>query len=125
MPIVPSSLIEVKRMPGKGRGVFARAAIPAGTVIETVPVLVAPEDDLEATALAGHCFFWSRGQVALPLGYGALYNHSYDPNAVYCDRAPRIKVYRALRDISAGEEITINYNGTPDSRSPVGFEVKE
>jgi len=125
MPIVPSSFIEVKRLPGKGRGVFAREDIPAGTVIETVPVLVAPEEDLEATALAGHCFLWSRGQVALPLGYGALYNHSYHPNAEYCDRAPRTKVYRALRDISAGEEITINYNGTPHDGSPVGFDVKE
>ena len=125
MPIVPSTLIEVKRVPGKGRGVFAREAIPAGTVIEIAPVLVAPEEDLEATELAGHCFLWSRGQVALPLGYGALYNHSYNPNADYCDRAPRTKIYRAIRDIAAGEEITINYNPNTNHRSPVGFEVKE
>lgn len=125
MPIVPSSLIEVKRLPGKGRGVFARQDIPQGTVIETAPVLVAPEGDMEATALAGHCFLWSRGQVAIPLGYGALYNHSYNPNAEYSDKAPLTKIYRALRDISAGEEITINYNGSPEDGSPVGFEVKE
>lgn len=125
MPFVPSSLIEVKRLPGKGRGVFARQDIPEGTVIETVPVLVASEEDMEATAMAGHCFLWSQGQVAIPLGYGALYNHSYNPNAEYFDKAPLTKVYRALRDISAGDEITINYNGSPEDRSPVGFEVKE
>jgi SET domain-containing protein len=29
--------------------------------------------------------------------------------------------YKALRDIEAGEEITVNYNGDPDSREPVEF----
>ncbi|MDC0262264.1 SET domain-containing protein [Planctomycetaceae bacterium] len=125
MPIVPSELIEVRRISGKGRGVFARQLIPAGTVIEIAPVLVISEDDMESTELAGHCFLWSKGKVGLPLGYGALYNHSYEPNAEYLDRAPQTKVYRAIRNIVAGEEITINYNGTPNDRSPVGFDVRE
>jgi len=123
MPIVPSEFIEVKRIPGKGRGVFARQDIAAGTIIETAPVLVVAEEDLEATGIAGHCFLWTKGKVGLPLGYGALYNHSYQPNAEYSDRAPQTKIYRALQEIKAGEEITINYNGTPDDTSPVGFEV--
>lgn len=125
MPIHPSDLIEVKRIPGKGRGVFARSAILEGTIIETAPVLVISEQDMETTELAGHCFLWSKGKVGLPLGYGALYNHSYEPNAEYLDRAPQTKIYRALRDIDAGEEITINYNGSPHDNSPVGFEVRE
>lgn len=125
MPIVPSDLIEVKRIPNKGRGVFARRDISAGTVIETAPVLVVSEQDMETTELAGHCFLWSKGKVGLPLGYGALYNHSYEPNAEYIDRAPQTKVYRALRDIVGGEEITINYNGSPHDTSPVGFDVCE
>lgn len=125
MPIVPSDLIEVKRIPKKGRGVFARCDIPAGTVIETAPVLVVSEQDMETTELAGHCFLWSKGKVGLPLGCGALYNHSYDPNAEYLDRAPQTKIYRALRDIVTGEEITINYNGSPHDESPVGFDVRE
>lgn len=125
MPIHPSDLIEVKRIPGKGRGVFARSAISEGTIIEVAPVLVISEQDMETTELAGHCFLWSKGKVGLPLGYGALYNHSYEPNAEYLDRAPQTKIYRALRDIDAGEEITINYNGSPHDDSPVGFEVRE
>ena len=125
MPIHPSDLIEVKRIPGKGRGVFARSAISEGTIIEVAPVLVISEQDMETTELAGHCFLWSKGKVGLPLGYGALYNHSYEPNAEYLDRAPQTKIYRALRDIDAGEEITINYNGSPRDDSPVGFEVRE
>lgn len=124
MAFIHSDAIEVKQIPGKGRGVFARRVIPAGTIIESVPVLVLDEEDVEATLLAGHCFLWSRGKVALPLGYGALYNHSYSPNAEYLDRAPKTKVYRALREIDAGEEITINYNGSAADDAPVGFDVK-
>ncbi|MEH2113844.1 hypothetical protein [Nostoc sp.] len=31
--------------------------------------------------------------------------------------------YIAYRDIEAGEEITANYNGSPDDKSPIWFDV--
>ena len=61
--------------------------------------------------------------MALALGYGSLYNHSYQPNARYDDESGQTKVFTAIRDIEAGEEITVNYNGEPEDESPVGFEV--
>ena len=64
-------------------------------------------------------------RVAVALGYGSLYNHSYTPNAHYVDVDQCRKRFVALRDIEAGEEITINYNAVPDDRSDVGFEVLE
>jgi len=124
MSFTHSDLILVKRVRGKGRGVFARQLIPAGTEIERVPVLTMPIEDAEASALAPHCFLWGRNTVGLPLGYGALYNHSYQPNAVYEDRTPQTKIFRAARDIQAGEEITINYCGDSDNDFDVGFEVR-
>ena len=124
MPFVPSEKIEVRKIREKGRGVFARAPIAEREVIESVPVLVLSEEDMEQTELANYCFLWGQNTVALPLGYGALYNHSFTPNAEYVDRSPRTKTFRALRNIAPGEEITINYNGTPDDDSPVGFEVR-
>ena len=33
--------------------------------------------------------------------------------------------FTALRPIEAGEEITVNYNGSPDDPAPVGFKVIE
>jgi SET domain-containing protein len=129
MALIHSDLIEVKRVKGKGRGVFARRPIREGELIERVPVLVLPLDEIkngdEWTGLAGYCFLWGEGTVALALGYGSLYNHSFDPNARYDDESPRAKSYSAIRDIAAGEEITINYNGEPTDRSPVGFDVIE
>ena len=129
MAQIHSDMIEVKRVKGKGRGVFARRAIQEGEVIERVPVLVLRLDEIkngdEWTGLAGYCFLWGEGTVALALGYGSLYNHSFRPNARYDDEAQRTKLYSSIRDIEAGEEITINYNGEPTDRTPVGFEVVE
>ncbi len=127
MPLQHSLLIEVKQAAHKGRGVFARQPIQAGDEIERVPVIVIPRESVLAGALQGgladYCFVWDDNTVAVALGYGSLYNHSYEPNARYDDVAPRTKVYRALRDIQPGEEITVNYNGTPEDRSDVGFPV--
>ena len=128
MPFTQSLIIEVKQISGKGRGVFARMEIVEGAEIERVPVLVLPAselaDDRPLAGLNGYVFTWHRDQVAIALGYGSLYNHSYTPNARYDDRTPQTKIYTAIRDIAAGEEITINYHGDPDDSSPVDCDVK-
>ena len=106
---------------------FAREFIAAGTIIERVPMLVFPGKELyiddQPTALYHYCFEWGKDTVALALGYGSIYNHSYSPNARYDDIAQRTKIYSAIKDIQAGEEITINYNGEPDDHSPMEFDV--
>src|SRR3954452_16625943 len=127
MPHTHSDAIEVKRVRGKGRGVFARRFIRRGEVIERVPVLVLATEEVKNcegwTGLAGYCFLWGKGTLALALGYGSLYNHSYRPNARYDDEGGKAKVFTAIRDIAAGEEITVNYNGEPDDETPVGFRI--
>jgi len=127
MAFVQSEAVEVKRTRGKGRGVFARRPIRKGEVIERVPVLILEERDykkgMDTTLLAGYVFAWGEGQIALALGYGSLYNHSFKPNARYQDVRPRTKQFVALRAIKAGEEVTVNYNGTPKSRAKVWFDL--
>lgn len=129
MPIQSSPLIEVKYTARKGRGVFATTFIPEGTEVERVPVLVLPSEDVlsetSGTILQHYVFEWGQGTVALALGFGSIYNHSYRPNARYDDVGRLTKVYTALRDIQAGEELTINYNGHPDDMTPVSFDVEE
>jgi SET domain-containing protein len=41
------------------------------------------------------------------------------------DLPDRTKLFTAIRNIAAGEEITVNYNGEPGDRTPVGFDVVE
>ena len=122
-----SQLVEVKRTRSKGRGVFARCHIDEGQVIERVPVLVLPMQEVGTghgrTALEDYCFMWGRNTYAVALGYGSMYNHSFDPNARYDDVGQLTKEFVALRDIQPGEEITVNYNGDPDDDAPLWFEA--
>lgn len=127
MSIVHSDLITVRRSGKKGRGVFARKLIRKGTVIERAPIILIPTGEVFSnspkTKLADYVFAWGNDTVAVVLGYGSLYNHSYQPNASYYGAGPRTQVFWAIRDIRAGEEITVNYNGSPNSRKRVGFRV--
>jgi SET domain-containing protein len=121
-----SSLIRVRNVKGKGRGVFAACAIKKGTIIERVPVLLVPIEDLtdglKNPTLNKYFYHWNKKHVAVSLGYGSLYNHSYEPNARYV-HGSKILTYRSLRDIAKGEEITINYNYLPKDKTPMRFKV--
>ena len=127
--LVHSELVYVKKVKGKGRGVFARQPIPAGTVIENVPKILFPIDTIvdgfDSYYLAKYFFHHSETHVAFCLGYGSLYNHSYTPNADYWRAPGPMMVFKAIKDIAKDEEICVNYNGDPDSKNPPGFEVVE
>jgi len=127
MSLSPSRLIEVKWIPNKGRGVFACERIPKGTVIERVPIVAIPVREVfgwsRSSKLSEYVFNFDSASVAVSLGYGSLYNHSYEPNAEYFFYGRLVQVFSAIRNISRGEEITINYNGEPRNRSPVRFQV--
>lgn len=126
MPRPETARLEVRAAGPKGRGVFARTAFAAGELIEAAPVVVLPPADQAAvarTALADFPYDWRDGTEALILGYGSFYNHSFEPNARYVrDFAELTLNYYALRAIAPGEEITVNYNGKPDDRTPLWFE---
>ncbi|MFI4920484.1 MAG: SET domain-containing protein [Gammaproteobacteria bacterium] len=121
--------LAVRATESKGRGVFALVRIPAGTLIETSDVVLIPEPDMEALedSILGNYFFrWGEGdkQGALALGYGSLYNHSYNPNARYVKHFENLTIdFIALQDIAEGEEIKTNYNGDPTSRKGLWFSV--
>lgn len=127
MPFVASNAVQVKEVRGKGLGVFAARDIASDEVIERCPVLVLSKSDVWQvdSSLSRYVFTWRDDQVALALGYGSLYNHSFEPNARCEDRGRRCKQFVAIREIVEGEEITFNYNGTVDDTSPVGFAVVE
>ena len=118
-------MLEVRESPGKGRGVFARKDIKKGTMIEVVPLIVFDNAECEGAKMATYVFEWTKKTSAIALGYGSLYNHSFEPNARYYDGKKDTKEFVALRDIKAGEEITVNYNGNPKKKDAVDFQVIE
>lgn len=116
--------LEIRQSPGRGRGVFASRRFAGGDEIESCPVIVFSKKDGAGTVLHDYVFRWdqSKGTAALVLGYGSLYNHSYEPNAVYSrDYANDRMSFTALRTIKPGEEITVNYNGNPKCQDEVWF----
>lgn len=121
----------VKSTPKKGRGVFALRDFKAGEVIESAPVLIfTPKErkHLEKTLLNYYVYPWrsTRG-AAIALGFGSIYNHSYSPNADWKQNfKTKSMVYRAIRPIKKGAEVTVNYNGEPDEQTPIDwFEVEK
>ncbi len=118
-----------------GRGVFALRDIPAGTLIERVPVLLIPRNQVfspepdgpsPSPHISWYVFDWTghtkRDYVALALGYGSIYNHADDPNGAWEAEPPDTLVFRATREIPAGHEVFISYLGKGDDPHPLGFE---
>jgi SET domain-containing protein len=112
----------------KGRGVFAGKPFGPGERIERAPVIVVPQaqlQHLEKTTLSYYTFGWGPDgtDAAIAAGLGCFYNHSYEPNAEYVKRVDRGVIdIVAVRAIREDEEITVNYNGSPDDRTPIWFD---
>ncbi|MBB1287172.1 SET domain-containing protein-lysine N-methyltransferase [Flavisolibacter sp. BT320] len=120
--------VYVSRTKKMGRGVFTSVPIAAGKLIELAPVIVmGPEARilLDQTLLHDYIFEWGKdnSQCAVALGLVSMYNHSYTANCNYgmYFKKDAISII-SVRDIKAGEELFINYNGTWDDEKKVWFD---
>lgn len=115
----------------KGRGVFTDKPIEAGSIVEIAPVIVLNIKDTQLvheTALFNYTFLWGKNKrkAAVALGYGSIYNHSYSPNCLYeTYYDDQVMHFITIRDIEAGEELTINYNHDPENQTPLWFNTKK
>ncbi|EME83832.1 uncharacterized protein MYCFIDRAFT_195052 [Pseudocercospora fijiensis CIRAD86] len=127
----PSNALLLQRFPhlhlvsntAKGRGVFASAPIPAGTIIDVSPVLILSIEEnlnhIEHTSLYHYTYNWPtkssdgtpQKSQAVVLGLGSMFNHSTQNQNVGWKRDldREVIVYRALKDIVEGEELCISY----------------
>ncbi|HOJ50416.1 MAG TPA: SET domain-containing protein [Spirochaetota bacterium] len=106
---------------------FAIEKIKEGEIIEVAPVLVIDKKEsqfIDKTVLYHYYFDWGKEKIAIALGYGSLYNHSYRPNSYYIKNLDNNEIiFIALKDIEKNEEITINYNGSPNCCDKLWFEM--
>lgn len=120
----------IKEIAGKGRCVFCTEDIYPGELIEICPVIILLAKDralIDKTGLYDYYFIWGddQTQTAIALGYGSLYNHSYQANAQYESYYAEGEIHiLGYRYIPANTEITINYNMEPDETNPVWFDVQ-
>jgi|SRR5690606_37508379 len=116
----------------KGRGVFAKAAIPADSILEIAPVILLSAIDrkkIDQTILYNYIFEWpaleERG-ACMALGWVPIFNHASPSNCEYCMHWDEQTIeVKTVKNIQAGEELFINYNGDWfDEHSPVWFPKK-
>jgi len=112
---------------GHGRGMFALRNFLKGELIERAPIIPINEKqwpNAAKTLLSDYGFDWGEKDehAAIALGYISIYNHSYSPNAQLEQMLDELMMeIIAIKDIRAGEQITINYNGDPEKQDPLWF----
>lgn len=128
MHIIPG--IYIQHTEDKGNGVFTENDIPAGTEIEVSPVIVMSAEErkqLDNTLLHDYIFEWQpdgENMCCMAQGYISVYNHSDQANCEYfMDYDNNTMSVKTMRDIAAGEELTVNYNGDWNNKKPVWFEA--
>ena len=100
-----------------GHGVFATEFIPADTTLEECHHLRIRKEDCagiindyvynldpdEGDPEESECY-------TLPLGCGSIFNHAADHNTEYWHDTDRdLIVFHTIKDVSAGEQLFINY----------------
>ncbi|MFX1259135.1 MAG: SET domain-containing protein-lysine N-methyltransferase [Promethearchaeota archaeon] len=129
-----NNLLEVKYIsPKKGKGVLAKKNIKKGTIVEIAHILLISNEDydlIQNSILYNYIYEWDdpnnpKYQNAIALSICQFFNHSYNPNVEYQYNYKNTTIkFIAIKDISKGEELTINYNGNVNDKSPVWFEVE-
>lgn len=117
---------ELKRIPNKGRAIFATRNFKTGDIIENCPtVTLTPKErkHCEKTLMNYYMYPWrSTRSASVVLGYGSIINHSFNPNTDWKQNfKSNTMVYRAIKPIKKGDEITVNYNGEPDDQTPIDW----
>lgn len=126
-----SQFLSVQSTQAKGRGVFTSIALKADTEVEESPVIVMTKEDrihLDKTLLHDYIFEWGPQQeeCCMALGLVPIYNHSYESNCDYfMDFEAQTIMIRTVKDIAAGEELTINYNGDWKDDKKIWFDVTD
>ncbi len=127
--------LEVKLIsPKKGNGVIAKKNLKKYSRVIIGHVILLSNNDydlIKDTILNNYVYEWDdpnniEFRSVLPLSICQFFNHSYKPNLKYqYDYENTTIEYIAIRDIQKGEELTANYNGIANDKSPVWFEVED
>lgn len=122
--------VEARNTPQMGRGVFTQKEIAAGTLVELAPVIVMSGDErklLDQTLLHDYIFEWGEDakQCCMALGLVPVYNHSFSANCEYeMFFSKQVMAVKAVREIKAGEELFINYNGEWNNKKTLWFKAE-
>ena len=97
-------------IPGAGDGLFARVALRAGDRLAVIGVTIRADSVSDrCTRYADEHKYRVGDTLIIPIGYGAMVNHSTQPNVAKVSDA-RDLYLEALRDIGVDEELFFQYS---------------
>lgn len=100
-----------------GRGIYTTKNFKVGETVILNPLLRAFDADtkhLLKTSMYRYAFEWHDGTLSFALGLGALLNHSEEANVEQSFIGEDGIIFKAIKAIKQGSEITLDYEGTPD-----------
>jgi len=102
--------------PLHGMGAFATRDIHAGEVLEVVPTVPVEKYNIFTNRLHDYAYMssFTRKMLSLHLGFGMVYNHREEANAVHhtvksSEDHPLVEVWTAASFIAEGSEVFHNY----------------
>ena len=109
--------LEVKKSPIHGYGIFATQDIPNLTLIEECHLMLFHNNDVvryNDINLIRNGFSWPKipanSHIAIPFGYGCIYNSSDNPNINWRSNEERFLIeFFTIQDIKKGEELCHHY----------------
>lgn len=107
--------IEVKKSKLHGFGVFAKANIKSGEILEQCCYVVFNKSwEQTPKELKDYIFYfgrkYKRNESVIVLGFGSIFNHKGDSSATWYVKKKRgMFEFVAIKDIKKGEEIFVNY----------------
>jgi SET domain-containing protein len=105
--------LKVRVTKSMGRGMFATEAIKKGVCVHSAEIVLFKCSEIQRIKKLGqYVYNFDSTHSALALGYGSLFNHSFNSNlcAQYREKSDRwVLTYIATRDIKKGEQLFIYY----------------
>lgn len=97
-------------IPAAGNGLFTKVPLSKGDRLEVIGVIVRRDSisDRCTHFCDHHKFRVGEDLLLLPLGFGAMANHSLSPNLLKVSEGDRVYL-EALRDLAANEEVFFTY----------------
>ena len=96
-------------IPGAADGLFSRVPLRAGDRLAVVGVTISADSVADRCTRYADEYKYRVGEtLVIPIGYGAMVNHSTSPNMAKVCEGDRLYL-EALRDIDAHEELSFAY----------------
>jgi SET domain len=113
----PRFYVAASTIPAAGGGLFAKVPLAAGDELQVIGVLV-PADTMsdECTRYADEYKFRVGDLLLIPLGFGAMVNHSSQAPNMEKVVVGSAAYLRTSRPIAAGEELLFCYSPYAQSR---------